>query len=516
MLHSNPIPIVDLFAGPGGLGEGFSSVESGNAFRIIVSAEMDPAAQLTLKLRSFYRILKRHDCDALESYYRFCNGESDTPWDVSNSWAWEESSKEARRITLGTKEGNEELSLILDKSGISKNKPWVLIGGPPCQAYSLVGRARNKGIANYKAEEDQRHFLYKEYLQIIQKYQPSVFVMENVKGILSAKVQDQQIFHTILGDLSDPDKAFGSTGGKGYRIHSLVVPTFFERGMNPDEIDVHDFIIKAEEYGIPQARHRVILLGIREDIEMAPQLLKRMEAGSVSETIGDLPPLRSRVSKSQDSLTDWKRLFREHLNELKHAAASRESLHNLSSELSDIEKLAFESLDFGALRLSRKSLSGKSMNRLESWFKDDNLKVWLNHEARSHMQADLRRYLYVAAFSRAYSRSPKGHEEFDLPGLRPDHKNWETGKFADRFRAQLGHRPSTTVTSHISKDGHYFIHPDPAQCRSLTVREAARLQTFPDNYFFQGNRTQQYHQVGNAVPPLLAFKIAQKVLQILR
>jgi DNA (cytosine-5)-methyltransferase 1 len=131
------------------------------------------------------------------------------------------------------------------------------------------------------------------------------------------------------------------------------------------------------------------------------------------------------------------------------------------------------------------------------------------------MPTDLRRYVFAAAFAKVFGRSPKGHQEFELAGLKPAHKNWESGKFADRFRVQLGDRPATTVTSHIAKDGHYFIHPDPWQCRSLTVREAARLQTFPDNYFFMGNRTQQYHQVGNAVPPMLAAMIAQVVHEML-
>jgi DNA (cytosine-5)-methyltransferase 1 len=132
------------------------------------------------------------------------------------------------------------------------------------------------------------------------------------------------------------------------------------------------------------------------------------------------------------------------------------------------------------------------------------------------MPSDLQRYLYASAYALVNKRSPKGAGEFSLKGLAPAHKNWETGKFADRFRVQIANGQATTITSHIAKDGHYYIHYDPLQCRSLTVREAARLQTFPDNYLFLGNRTQQYHQVGNAVPPFLAKKIAVEVVKYIR
>ena len=150
---------------------------------------------------------------------------------------------------------------------------------------------------------------------------------------------------------------------------------------------------------------------------------------------------------------------------------------------------------------------------LRDWIFDEQLRMLPNNETRAHMPADLTRYLFAAAFGCAFGRSPK---TFDFPeALMPDHANWRTGHFDDRYRVQLADGPCTTVTSHLSKDGHSFIHPDPGQCRSLTVREVARLQTFPDNYFFQGTRTQQYVQVGNAVPPFLARQIALTLSSVL-
>lgn len=503
--------VVDLFAGPGGLGEGFARYGGGNKFEIAISAEMEDSAHKTLTMRSFFRRIQG-DQKALAAYYNFCHSEAAPHPSTIVRSAWADATREAWKLTLGEPADNHILDGLLEKSALDADRT-VLIGGPPCQAYSLVGRARNKGEKAYKAEDDHRHFLYREYLRIVHKTQPAIFVMENVKGILSSKVGGQKVFHDILRDLSDPGAALRSSDGERYVIHSLVEPVCFSHGDDPAAIDANAFIIESERYGIPQARHRVILLGVRADIAYeGGKYLKPSAVLSVEHAIGALPKLRSRLSKD-DSATAW-------LNEVTKrgerliAEALNKDMNNLALAMLQALGDVGNSLATGGVRYWL-PVEEKAVTAYLKWVKDPKLDVWLNHESRSHMASDLGRYFFTSAYGKANRRTPKGHLEFALEGLAPEHANWESGKFIDRFRVQLREQPSTTVTSHIAKDGHYFIHYDAAQCRSLTVREAARLQTFPDNYFFQGNRTQQFHQVGNAVPSLLANKIAHVVYSIL-
>jgi DNA (cytosine-5)-methyltransferase 1 len=276
-------------------------------------------------------------------------------------------------------------------------------------------------------------------------------------------------------------------------------------------LEPEDFVVHAEDYGIPQARHRIILLGILADNDVQTRLLQRQPPVSVEDVISDLPHVRSGLSKEPDSQEAWRNAIlgigrADWLNDPKVDDGLRREIREL---LRNVDPNLERGGEF--VRPARRVIRAH-----RDWFTDDQLNVVCNHSTRSHIRADLHRYFFVSAFARVHKRSPL-LDDFP-PDILPLHENVAEAlrdtKFNDRFRVQVAGRPSTTVTSHISKDGHYFIHYDPAQCRSLTVREAARLQTFPDNYFFEGPRTQQYHQVGNAVPPLLAHKIAEIVADI--
>lgn len=498
-----PYPVIDLFAGPGGLGEGFAScfIKGKCSFQTLASIERDQFAYKTLLLRHFFR--KFDYQEAPREYYEYISG--DTTWEKLKRLypaQWLEACNSSLRISLGG-ETHEELKRTISNKLKGYNK-WVLVGGPPCQAYSLVGRSRRANDPEF--EQDEKHFLYKEYLKIIIDHRPPVFVMENVKGLLSAKVDGEPVLQKILRDLSKPKAAVGGEeNGLGYRLYSLS-----EKGAFQEDADPSSFIVKAEEYGVPQARHRMFILGVRSDLNIEPEKLQKEIAPSVEDIIGTLPKIRSGISKGTDTAERWQQLIRKTVERdwFKKLGVSNDSFAMIMKEKLNGHTFFPE---------SRFSTAYKKPKKMQAWFVDERLSVLTGHESRSHMESDIERYLFASTFSLANEISPK---LVDFPEqILPRHKNVEQGRagkmFSDRFRVQLPGRVSTTITSHISKDGHYFIHYDPAQCRSLTVREAARLQTFPDNYHFEGPRTAQYHQVGNAVPPYLASKIAEIVEYIL-
>lgn len=506
MSGHKPIPVIDLFAGPGGLGEGFSSIldpDRNPLFSLKVSAEKDVTAHKTLSLRSLYRKFPKGEVP--DCYYAHIRGEITREALFAHpdtAEAGREALEEALNFELG-KDNPEELDRRI-QAALGGVDDWVLIGGPPCQAYSLAGRSRRTRESQEKFESDEKHFLYREYLRIIRKHKPAVFIMENVKGMLSSQHGGSPIFDRIVSDLSKPSEDLE------YQIRSLVKPGI------AGEIDPQDFVIEAERFGIPQGRHRVILFGIRMDVARAvPELSSSPEnfvlgnenmKVTVGEALSGLPPLRSRLSKEPDGHDQWLSALTQTTEELRWYR--QDALESVFEEMNKAVQLAHRQVSVGGPFLAYDTTQNKMRERLADWYIDKHVGGVIQHETRSHMRSDLHRYLFAAAYGKVKGISPK-ITDFPTP-LLPKHGNVSSEKvpFTDRFRVQLENSWSSTVVAHIAKDGHYFIHPDPSQCRSLTVREAARLQTFQDNYFFAGNRTEQYTQVGNAVPPLLARKIA--------
>ena len=502
-------PFVDVFAGPGGLGEGLSSVvdKQGNArFGGVASFEHEKYSFQTLHLRNFLRCFEgnRHP----DEYYKYLHG-SISLEELYSKYPVQHLQASNRVFDITIEPKNRDLVRNLITSSLSGRKKWVLVGGPPCQAYSLIGRSRMKHFEGF--DTDNRHFLYREYLRLLVDHAPPVFVMENVKGVLSSRVHDQRIVLQILEDLKRPSRSLNSANSQlTYRLHPLAPSEFFREYPNPRE-----FVVKSENYGIPQKRHRFFILGLRSDIDLDTNTLTPEPPPTLEQTIGNLPKLRSGLSRGNDTFAKWRdeiaRLNGEPFANIRLGDSHLIDILNQSliGECSESEKFERRATNY----------PGKFENEhgCLDFIHDPNMEILDGHESRSHKGSDLRRYAFTASFASVFGRTPT-LPDFPKP-LLPNHKNVEKGRagvmFSDRFRVQIRNQPATTVTSHIAKDGHYYIHYDVAQCRSLTVREAARLQTFPDNYKFEGPRTAQYHQIGNAVPPYLAKQIGQIVVDVL-
>lgn len=441
---------LDLFAGPGGLSDGF--VQAG--FDVAAQVEKDQTACETLGLRVIFRELKKHG--KLREYWKLIREETSQDEllrkypDIADRISAQVINREFGAKDAAADGPTAIYSLMQDGiKHLKARKAHVLLGGPPCQAFSLAGRSRDPN----RMREDERHFLFQYFLLALDRFEPDFFVFENVPGILSAETDRGQTVRMLIE-----------------QFDSLKRP--YELAM-PPHAKLSGLILDSAWFQVPQRRKRIFFIGYRKDLRKKwpeiSEIFRRVRASArpdvltVDDAIGDLPRL-----KPGEGHDRWWGTYLSNDNLKKYQRRMR-----IGSE--------------GVVHF----------------------------RARTHMRSDLERYKF---FIEHHKNGTRQATLFDLenerPDLMPDHKN--TDKFVDRFRVQWLERPCSTVMSHISKDGHYYIHPDISQCRSFTVREAARCQSFTDDFVFSGPRTEQFKQVGNAVPPRLALVIAKFLMIELR
>lgn len=481
------IPVVDLFAGAGGLTEGFASLVDADdlpVFQPVMSVEKDPDACETLRLRAFLSRIADKEPGLPWEYEQFLRDRDPRALDCLKKRfpiAWDGARCEVVEAELGDADPVLIEMARLRVEAASPSGVWVLAGGPPCQAYSTAGRSRRKHDPSFA--DDPRLRLYKSFMRFVHMLRPPVVVFENVVGILSAKVDGESVFSRIVHDFRSA----------GYSVRSVV---------DPCPATSRDYIVESEKFGVPQARHRVILLAVRRGRGLHPGVLREREAASVRDALVGLPKLHGVVSDPQGvplpRFDEWKGLVPESI-----AQAARLVGRVPDTVLSEANEIR------------------RCQGKLQAWYRGKlgGSKALEGHAARTVRAADMERYVFCAAFAQVKGKSPRLEE---MPRcLWPKHANLDDvdadsrPAFNDRYYVQAWGKPSSTVTAHIAKSGHHFIHPDPRQHRSLTLREAARLQTFPDDFAFMGTKTAQFRQIGNAVPPLLAQQIAQVVAKTL-
>lgn len=396
---------IDLFAGAGGLSEGFHR----KGFKFFAHVEMDKAACMTLKTRQAFYFLKRNK--RLNIYKDYISGR------INIDELYANIPKRVFKTVINAEINENTIQDIFNK--IDENKRGkeidVIIGGPPCQAYSVIGRSRDPhGMKN-----DNRNYLYLEYIKFLNRYRPKVFVFENVLGLLSA--QNGSIFIDMKNKFDEA----------GYNIDYRV--------------------LNAKDFGVLEDRKRIILIGWRKDVYFQyPNFCNAKRVFTIRDLFEDLPQIKS------------------------------------GEEFNEYIKTSNSCLRYTNVRKSWDTLS--------------------QHEARAHNGNDLRIYEMCVAKLNECGRKLMYNE---LPEELITHENRDS--FLDRFNVVPYDGVCHTVVAHICKDGNYYIHPDINQNRSISVREAARIQSFPDDFYFESSRTAAFKQIGNAVPPLMAEKIALSI-----
>jgi len=403
---------IDLFAGAGGLSEGFIREE----FEPVAHVEMSAEAADTLKTRiAFHHFSQKKN---LTKYYSYLQQ------DISRNELWDSIPQHLLESVINEEISDNTIESIFEKidSQLDEKKVDVIIGGPPCQAYSLVGRSRDPN----RMKGDKRNFLFRYYAKFLIRYKPKYFVFENVLGLLTA-------------------------GNAKYLNEMLEL--FEQIGYSADMK-----VLNAEEYGVLQKRRRVIIIGRKGKTKFQFPELQKMENNwqTKRDLFFDLPYLKP---GQELEVADYTKNINEYLKKTETRNGINYTTQHITRNHNDRD------LEIYSLAIDK----------------------WLN---------DRQRLKYN-----------------DIPKRLQTHKNTEA--FLDRYKVidPTGH--SHTVVAHIAKDGHYYIYPDLKQVRSISVREAARIQSFPDNYFFEGGRSAAFKQIGNAVPPLMAEKIAASLKYLL-
>jgi DNA (cytosine-5)-methyltransferase 1 len=404
---------IDLFAGAGGLSEGF--IREG--FHPVAHVEMNQEACDTLKTRLAYHYLSQRN--KLKPYFSYLQKE------ITREELWNVIPDGIIESVINDEISSKTIEYIFNQidEKLDSTNVDLIIGGPPCQAYSLIGRSRDPN----RMEGDKRNFLFRYYAQFLIRYKPKYFVFENVLGLLTAG-NKKYLNEMIL--------LFESIG------YSIAEPT----------------VLNAEDYGVLQKRRRVIIIGQRGKKKFNfPELEKVVNNWETKKDLFfDLPKLKPGEELRIANYT-------KPINEYLKITATRNEVDFVTQ-----------------------------------------------HITRHHNERDLE--IYSIAIDKWLDGKQRLKYD-ELPHRLQTHKN--VLAFLDRYKVIDPNGHSHTVVAHIAKDGHYYIYPDNKQVRSISVREAARIQSFPDNYFFEGGRTAAFKQIGNAVPPLMAAALAKTINQLL-